>query len=478
MSVPVRDRLAELVDSVLLPGFDGTRAPDWLRRRVSGSLGGVCLFARNIGSPAQVRELTDTLRAERDDVVVSIDEEAGDVTRLDAATGALFPGNYALGRVDDVAATEAIGAQVGARLAAAGVTVNFAPCADVLTDPRNPVIGTRSFGSDPDLVTRHTVAFQRGQQSAGVAACVKHFPGHGNTTVDTHLGTAVLTGSWDELRATELPPFRAGLAAGAASVMVGHLVVPAVDNVPATISRRWITDILRGDMGFDGVVITDALEMAAIAATVGVAEGAVRAIEAGADLLCLGGEDSSEDIVNLAAAALIEAVRSGRISEETLAQAASRIQAIATLPATRPPVDAPVPAEPARSVAQRALAVAGPLPGLGAAPLVLRLQAATNNAVGVVPWGPAGPLGAREIVLVDGDPLPTNDISAATGVLLVTRDRQRLDFIRSYEDALRALRPDAVLVEMGVGDTATAPAVSTGGAALVSSEAVARLLAG
>ena len=182
--------------------------------------------------------------------------------------------------------------------------------------------------------------------------------------------------------------------------------------------------------------------------------------------------------MNLAAAALIEAVRSGRISEETLAQAASRIQAIATLPATRPPVDAPVPAEPARSVARRALAVAGPLPGLGSAPLVLRLQAATNNAVGVVPWGPAGPLGAREIVLVDGDPLPTNDISAATGVLLVTRDRRRLDFMRSYEDSLRALRPDAVLVEMGVGDTATAPAVSTGGAALVSSEAVARLLAG
>ena len=240
---------------ITLAPSTASQVHDWLRRRVSGSLGGVCLFARNIGSPAQVRELTDTLRAERDDVVVSIDEEAGDVTRLDAATGALFPGNYALGRVDDVAATEAIGAQVGARLAAAGVTVNFAPCADVLTDPRNPVIGTRSFGSDPELVTRHTVAFQRGQQSAGVAACVKHFPGHGNTTVDTHLGTAVLTGSWDELRTTELPPFRAGLAAGAASVMVGHLVVPAVDNVPATISRRWITDILRGEMGFDGVVI-------------------------------------------------------------------------------------------------------------------------------------------------------------------------------------------------------------------------------
>lgn len=478
MSVPTRDRLAQLADSVLLPGFDGLRPPDWLRRRISGSLSGVCLFGRNIDGPQQVRELTDALRAERGDLVVSIDEEAGDVTRLDYGGGALFPGNYALGRVDDPAATESIGAHVGARLAAAGVTVNFAPCADVLTDPRNPVIGTRSFGSDPDLVTRHTVAFLRGQQAAGVAACVKHFPGHGNTTVDTHLGTAVLTASWDELTAVELPPFRAAIAAGAASIMVGHLVVPAVDPVPATISGRWITEILRQEMGFDGAVITDALEMAAIAETVGIAEGAVRAIEAGADLLCLGGEDATEDIVNVAAAALIEAVRSGRIKEDRLVQAGSRARRIAALPTLRPAADVPVPAEPSRSVAERALRVVGPLPRLGSAPLVIRLQARTNNAVGTVPWGPAEPLGAREIVLIDGDPLPQADIAAATGVVLVTRDRQRLGFMRTVEDSVRALRPDAVLVEMGVGAPASAPAVATGGAARVSSQAAARILAG
>ena len=266
--------LRALADAVLLPGFHGRQVPDWLRRRISGSLGGVCLFSSNIGEPEQLRVLTDSLRTERDDVIVSVDEEGGGVTRLDAATGSRFPGVAALGRVDDLALTEQVGRAVGRLVAQAGITLNFAPCADVMVDRLNPVIGIRSFGADPALVARHTAAFVTGHQSAGIAACAKHYPGHGDTAVDTHLSVAVIDSDLESMRSTALLPFAAAIEAGVASVMAGHLLVPAVDQRPASVSRRWLTDILRGEMGFAGAVVTDALEMAAIAATYGMAEGA------------------------------------------------------------------------------------------------------------------------------------------------------------------------------------------------------------
>ncbi|MET0863559.1 MAG: glycoside hydrolase family 3 N-terminal domain-containing protein, partial [Nakamurella sp.] len=209
--------LETLADGVLMPCFDGTSAPEWVLRRVSGGLGGVCLFARNIGTPEQLRALTDSLLARRSDLVIAVDEEAGDVTRLDAATGSRFPGSAALGKADDVELTREIGHQVGVLLRQAGITLNFAPSADVAVDRSNPVVGTRSFGDDPDLVSRHAAAFLTGQQSAGVHACVKHFPGHGDTATDSHLSIAVVATSRDELTRVALPPFRAAIAAGVAA---------------------------------------------------------------------------------------------------------------------------------------------------------------------------------------------------------------------------------------------------------------------
>ncbi|MTD13310.1 glycoside hydrolase family 3 protein [Nakamurella sp. YIM 132087] len=469
-----------MAHAVLLPGFDGLTAPDWLRRRLDESLGGVCLFARNVADLDQLRTLTDDLRSGRPDLVVSIDEEAGDVTRLDAAAGSRFPGNFALGRVDDVAATEAIAADVGRLLVRAGVTLNLAPCADVALDPANPVIGTRSFGRSPDLVARHTAAFVRGQQSVGVAACVKHFPGHGDTGTDTHLGLATLDESWDELELTALPPFRAALDAGVAAVMAGHLLVPAVDALPATVSHRWLTGILRGDMGFTGAVVTDALEMAAIAAQYGIVDGAVRALAAGADLLCFGGEDAGEDLVDAVATALVEAVRQGRISDERLYEAASRARALG-----RPAPDAGDQAAPALAdeIADRALLVNGPLPALPGAggTLVLRCQPQRNIAVGRVPWGPARPEAGlpgpvTEHLVLPGAALPATEIAAARSVLLITRDRHRHPFMDETATALRRLRPDAVLVEMGTAAPDSAPAIASAGATLANSRAVVRAL--
>src|SRR5882724_18456 len=179
-------RLSRLAASVLQPGFVGTQMPDWVRRSLADGLGAVTLYARNIVDSEQVAALTAQLRAESPDVVVSIDEEAGDVTRLEAHTGSSRPGNLALGAADDPELTAAVARHLGRELANLGINLNFAPDADVNSNPNNPVIGSRAFGADPVLVARHTASWVEGLQSTGVAACAKHFPGHGDTAVDSH----------------------------------------------------------------------------------------------------------------------------------------------------------------------------------------------------------------------------------------------------------------------------------------------------
>ena len=477
--------LRAMADAVLLPGFHGPAAPDWLRRRISGSLGGVCLFASNIADPAQVRELTDSLRNEREDVVVSVDEEGGGVTRLDATTGSRFPGAAALGRVDDVVLTEQIGQEVGELIAAGGISLNFAPCVDVLVDKLNPVIGIRSFGADPDLVARHTAAFVRGHQRAGVAACAKHFPGHGDTGVDTHLSVAVIDSDLEMMRATALVPFAAAIRAGVASVMAGHLLVPAVDDRPSSISRRWITEILRQEMGFTGAVITDALEMAAIAANYGMVEGAVMAIEAGADLLCLGAADATAELLDAIVAALVDAVRGGRIGEDRLAEAAQRSRLLSALPPASPRADAGAARSRSNEAASRALETVGVIPPLVAGVVVVRCEAGRNFAIGSVPWGPMSALpsalGAVEIVVTQHDIVPLDRFTAAPQILVVTNDRHRYSWMREVVAHIRAARPDAILIEMGTGGVGPedGPAIASYGSGRANSIAVVeRLQAG
>ncbi len=188
--------------------------------------------------------------------------------------GSSRPGNFALGAVDDPALTEAVARDLGAELAAAGITLNYAPDADVNSNPANPVIGVRSFGADPALVARHTAAWVRGLQAGGVAACAKHFPGHGDTRVDSHHDLPRITADRARLDACELAPFRAAVAAGVQAVMTGHLLVPALDpELPATLSQRILGGLLRDELGFSGVVVTDAVEMRAVADRYGFAGG-------------------------------------------------------------------------------------------------------------------------------------------------------------------------------------------------------------
>ncbi len=374
--------LEHLAATCLFPGFPGHVPPDWIRHWLARGLGGVVLYARNIDDRVQLGRLNDLLRAERGDLLVAIDEEGGDVTRLETADGSSYPGNAALGAVDDLDLTEQVAAAIGADLASVGIDLDFAPVADVNTNPMNPIIGIRSFGSDPGLTARHVAAFVRGLQSQGVAACAKHFPGHGDTEADSHLELPVVHDDLDAFVAKALPPFRAAIEAGAASLMTAHILVPALDDIPATTSRVILLDLLRCELGFDGMVMTDALEMRAISATIGVEEGAVRALRAGADALCLG-HDLAENALAEIQAAIVAAVQERRLSEARLVEAASRVRATSDWVAAQPK-GAAVAGDIGLVAARRALEVEGD-PTLERTPLVVDLEPRPSIAAGASP---------------------------------------------------------------------------------------------
>ena len=426
-----------LAAACLLPSFPGEEVPSWVLRLLERGLGGITLFAYNVRDEDQLAALTARLR-QAGDVLLAIDEEGGDVTRLEASTGSSFPGNLALGVVDDTSLTAEVAAAIAGRLARGGVNVNLAPVADVNTNPDNPVIGVRSFGADPELVARHVAAFVEGTQRQGIAACVKHFPGHGDTTIDSHVGLPVVAGDLE----TALLPFRAAIAAGVKAVMTAHLVVPALDHVPATLSSRILTRLLRDELGFDGLVITDALEMRAISAGVGVEEGAVRALAAGADALCVG-HDLHEEAVESILGAIVSAVDDGRLAHERLEEAAGRVTATAAWASS--PTDEGAPGREVGAVAaRRALHVRG-VPALDEPPFVVELVPTANVAAGELEHGLAAlwPDADGIRVLEDAGALPVPDDRP---LVLVVRDAAR----HPWQRELIRRWPEAIVVETGI----------------------------
>ncbi|GGS79086.1 MULTISPECIES: glycoside hydrolase family 3 protein [Streptomyces] len=492
--------LRRLALSVLQPGFVGTEAPDWVLRAVADGLSSVVLFTRNIVTPEQVARLTERLRAENPALIVAIDEEAGDVTRIESATGSSRPGNFALGTVDDPALTEAVAADLGRELRAAGVSLDYAPSADVNSNPDNPVIGVRSFGTGTDVVSRHTAAWVRGLQSAGVAACAKHFPGHGDVAVDSHHDLPAYRAGREEIEARALPPFRAAVEAGARAVMSAHLLVPAYDaGLPATLSRRVLHGLLREELGFDGLVVSDAIEMAAVTRAYGIGGAAVRAVAAGVDAVCVGGESAEESVTELLADALAGAVAGGELPAERLADAARRVGEFAEW-SVKLRESAAVPAGSAAGIgavaARRAVRVtgdAGALP-LGSAPHVVELAPVTHLAIAKeTPWGVAAPLRERlpgtTSVRVHA-PEPADGAAgweeralrpaAGRPLVVVVRDAARHAWMSRAVAELTRARPDAVLVEMGLPHPLTAGAaqVFTHGASTASGVAAAEVLTG
>ncbi|MFF5010661.1 glycoside hydrolase family 3 protein [Streptomyces phaeochromogenes] len=495
--------LRRLALSVLQPGFVGTEAPDWVLREIGDGLASVVLFSRNIVSLDQVARLTGQLRAENPELIIAIDEEAGDVTRIESATGSTRPGNFALGTVDDTELTESVAAGLGRQLRAVGVSLDYAPSADVNSNPDNPIIGVRSFGVDPKVVSRHTAAWIRGLQSAGVAACAKHFPGHGDVAVDSHHGLPTYGADREEIAAQALPPFRAALDAGVRAVMSGHLLVPAYDpDLPATLSPRILGDLLRGELGFQGMTVTDAIEMGAVTDLYGIDGATVKAVAAGADAVCVGGENAEEATVALLADALADAVASGDLTRERLEEAAGRVRAFADWSAGLVQADIvdAISSDIGFMAARRAIRLAGAareaLP-LSAPPHVVEFVATTNLAIGKeTPWGVAAPLSERlpGTTTVRVRPqeldsrtaaisaLKTRALEPAAGrpLVVVVRDASRHEWMARALADLIAARPDAIVVEMGLPSAAVPGAVQifTHGATAASGVAAAEVLVG
>jgi len=328
------DDIVRLANSVLWPGFLGTELPEWLRSELIGELAGVVYFGQNISD--ELATLSAGIHAANPHALIGIDEEGGSVTRLEVAHGSTLPGAAQLGVVDDVDASRATGAELARRVREVGIDVVLGPVADVNTDPRNPVIGVRSFGADAGLVSRHVAAMVDGMQGGGAAACVKHFPGHGDTHLDSHHALPIIELDVDEIERVHLEPFRAAIAAGVDMIMTAHIVVPAWGAQPATLNAD-VLGRLR-TMGFDGVIVTDALDMAAIRESVGLGGGAVAALRAGADLLCIGNPtnpgaaaDARQDELDFHAVrdAIVAALRDGTLPRERVEQARDRVRALA-----------------------------------------------------------------------------------------------------------------------------------------------------
>jgi len=488
------------VAGTLLASFAGDELPAWVVRQAGAGLGGICLYGSNAG--ADVAAVTSALHDVRPDLVVALDEEGGDVTRLEAATGSSVPGNAALGAVDDVDVTRSVAAALGGMLCSVGIDLDLAPCADVNSAPANPVIGVRSFGADPALVARHTAAFVSGLQSAGVSATAKHFPGHGAVAVDSHLSLPTVTAPLAVLHDRELAPFRAAISAGVAAVMPGHLLVPALDPAaPATVSRRIVTDLLRDELGFGGVVVTDALDMSGIGGPRAIPGNVVRALAAGADLCCLG-PGNDEALVEECIDVVVAAVAAGELAAERVAEAAARTRALARprqpgADGAAPSPDLPhapphVLARAGEAAAARAVRLDGPVPPRIVGAHVVELDRPANIAAGPVPWGVATALAELDPTttatrIAEGDDRAVDTaLSAARHrpLVVVVRDPVRFPAQAAALGALLADRPDAVVVDMGwpsdpPGDVGTGAArITTYGASRASGRAVARLLAG
>ena len=307
--------------------------------------GGVILFNQNITGTVQVTKLIhDVQNASisgegKIPLLVAVDQEGGNVFRL--KTGCWMPGNMLLGATDNPELAQRAAELIGSEIKAVGFNVNFAPSADVNNNPSNPVIGLRSFSSNQDTAAKMVEASIKGYQDSGVISALKHFPGHGNTSTDTHVGLSIIEKKYDELKQLELVPFKTGIDAGAQIVMTAHIQFPKIETetydsistkkpvyLPATLSHKMITEVLRGDLGFDGVVTTDAMDMGAITKHFAPVDAATLAINAGVDILLMAGDISTENQINKfeeLITALVSKVEEGDIQEKTIDEAVLRI---------------------------------------------------------------------------------------------------------------------------------------------------------
>lgn len=334
--------LEEKVGQMFMPDFrqwdgkDVTEANQEIVQAISEHhLGGVILFRENLVNTEQTVHLVDQLQQAAGPLplLIGTDQEGGIVNRLQSGT--VMPGNMALGAARSTEASRSVGQAIGTELRALGININFAPVVDVNVNPDNPVIGVRSFGSDPQLVSDMGAAYIQGLHAAGVAATAKHFPGHGDTAVDSHLGLPSVPYDRPRLDAVELAPFKAAIAGGVDLLMTAHVTFPAIDSstvisrldntpiyVPATLSDKVLTGLIRNELGFKGVVITDSLQMKAITDHFGSEDAVIRSVKAGTDIILMPSD------LNRSYQAVLAAVKNGDIPEARINQSVERILAL------------------------------------------------------------------------------------------------------------------------------------------------------
>jgi beta-N-acetylhexosaminidase len=318
--------LKDQIPQVVMMGIAGTTPTPEELGLIEQGVGGVILFERNCQSPHQIAELIDTLqqtalsKGPGIPLIIAIDQEHGPVVRIKGGVTP-FPSAWDIGQLGYPALVRQAAGICGRELALLGITMNLAPVADLFLDPANRVIGTRSFGKDPHKVATMVAAVVQGLQGEGVAACAKHFPGHGATAIDSHQKLPIIERSRIELEKAELLPFQQAIQVGVAAVMPGHLLCPALDREqPATFSPTIIQDLLRQQLGFDGVVISDDLCMGALAQWGGIEQRGCAALKAGVDIL-LSGQEKVDGLLT----ALDKGLKSGNIPEQRVKETVARI---------------------------------------------------------------------------------------------------------------------------------------------------------
>jgi beta-N-acetylhexosaminidase len=460
----------EKVGQLVLAVLPGTELDEENAARLrAGHYAGVVLFSRNITSIEQTLALTAAIHACRTvdglPPLIGVDQEGGRVRRLMPEATAT-PSAMALGATGDPALVERIGHAVGLELGALGINTDWAPVADVNNNSLNPVIGTRSFGESPEQVTAMVLAFARGLKSAGIAACVKHFPGHGDTHVDSHADLPTIPHDLDRLRAVELPPFAAAIAAGIPLVMTTHIRFPALEpnGLPATLSPRILNGLLREELGFDGVIISDAMVMKAIVDYYGLVAGSVQAIIAGHDIIePLRDED---EIVT----GLRDAVRDGRLPVAQVDASVRRVLRLKRWIAGQQRAGLAVVGSHGalvREAAEASVTLVDVRPGalplaVDASIVVIEFDLQAQHAAEESQRWPAPVLAAfrrrftnvRGVALDAADPKP-DDLTAAQAlaaeapiIILATRDANLFPAQRQAIDTLQALHRPTVVISL------------------------------
>lgn len=448
---------------VLSPGFGGTNLPDYIKSALHNGLGAITLFGSNTPDLETTARVITEIREYNPDCLISIDEESGDVTRIWAQIGSPFPSPYLLGRVDDVSLTEEVFFSLGTHLSEVGVNLTFGPVLDLVVQEKNPIIGVRSFGADSALVSRHGLAAIKGLERSGIKACPKHFPGHGNTIADSHHGLPKIDSLFNDLKEKDLVPFISAIKQNVSAIMVGHLVVEDFDTLPASLSPKWNRKYLRSELNFDGLIVTDALDMGALGGLPDIARSAKSAVLGGADLLCLSGIGDQSHILEKIQHefsqhyddALVSQIEESAIRISNLASSGQRVTSQITFSQNQ--IEAGFEKNGTLKIDQSSVAV-------------LSLEADPTVAAGKITWG------LESALLELGCQIKEFDL-AKTQVIQF-RDAWRDPVILGRLEMLKREHPDAIFVDLGwpTRDFGASNLLRTFGASQVHSSAAAQVL--